>query len=71
MQGANTMAKALADIRLVFSCRAILRKQKQNKTEHPSEIRIQMENSKEVCRRDERKKMNDIKCIVLKDIRNS
>ena len=28
MQGANTMAKALADIRLVSSCRAILRNKK-------------------------------------------
>lgn len=43
MQGANTMAKALADIRLVFSCRAILRNRNKNKTKHPSEVRIKME----------------------------
>lgn len=38
MQGANTMAKALADIRLVSSCRAILRNKKT-----PSETRIKRE----------------------------
>lgn len=47
MQGANTMAKALADIRLVFSCRAILKKKKKTQVK-------QRENNREVGRGDEK-----------------
>lgn len=57
MQGANTMAKALADIRLVSSCRAILRNKKPKWT-WDKKGKLQGD------RRDERK-ANDISCIVL------